>query len=138
MKTLNQNMGQKGVAAVEFCIVLPLLVTLVFGIIDFGLLFYNKQVITNASREGARARTTGELGIDVKDIVINYCDEYLINLGNNDIHAKPSVDDINISAPDTDDDITVSVLYNHHYAFASIIGLDNTVISAQTVMRMEQ
>lgn len=135
MKTLNQKIGQKGGAAVEFVIVLPLLVILVFGIIDVGLLLYNKQVITNASREGARAKTTGEL--DVKNVVLNYCGEYLINLGNDDIHAKPSEDDINISAADADSDIAVSVLYNHNYAFAPIIGLDNTIISARTVMRME-
>jgi Flp pilus assembly protein TadG len=47
--------SQKGVAAVEFALVLPLLVLLIFGIIEFSLLMFNKQVITNASREGARA-----------------------------------------------------------------------------------
>jgi Flp pilus assembly protein TadG len=138
VRTLNQNIGQEGVAMVEFAIIVPLLVILVFGIIDFGLIFYNKQVITNASREGARAMTTGELEPNVREIVKNYCGEYLINLGNDDIHAKPSDADINISGPDTDNDITVSVSYKHIYAFASIIGLDHTVINAQTVMKMEE
>jgi Flp pilus assembly protein TadG len=46
---------ENGAAAVEFAILLPLLAGLVFGIIEFGLLLYNQQVITNASREGARA-----------------------------------------------------------------------------------
>lgn len=139
MKTFNQNIGQKGVAMVEFVIIVSLLIILVCGIIDVGFILYNKQVITNASREGARVVTTGETdSMVIKNIVRNYCGEYLINLGNDDIHAKPSYDDINISAPDGDNDITVSVSYNHHYAFASIIGLDSTVISAQTVMRMEK
>jgi len=40
---------------VEFGLILPLLILLIFGIIEFGLLLYNQQVITNASREGARA-----------------------------------------------------------------------------------
>ena len=44
-----------GGAMVEFAIVLPLLLIFVFGIIEFSLLFYNKAVLTNASREGARA-----------------------------------------------------------------------------------
>jgi Flp pilus assembly protein TadG len=47
--------SQKGTAAVEFALVLVPLVLLVFGAIEFGALLYNKQVITNASREGARA-----------------------------------------------------------------------------------
>jgi Flp pilus assembly protein TadG len=39
---------------VEFAIVLPLLLMLVFGIIDFGLLINDKTVLANAAREGAR------------------------------------------------------------------------------------
>jgi Flp pilus assembly protein TadG len=44
---------QNGGAVVEFAIILPLLIALLFGIVEFGLLLYNKQIITNASREGA-------------------------------------------------------------------------------------
>jgi len=46
--------NQEGVAAVEFAIILPLLLLFIFGIIEFSLFLYNKQVITNAAREGAR------------------------------------------------------------------------------------
>ncbi len=45
---------ENGAAAVEFAIILPLLLLLLFGIIEFSLLLYNKAMITNASREGAR------------------------------------------------------------------------------------
>lgn len=44
----------RGAAAVEFAIVLPLLVVLVFGIIDFGRLFYAQITVTQAAREGSR------------------------------------------------------------------------------------
>jgi len=47
-------MDRKGSVAVEFALVLPVLVLLLFGIVEFGVLFYDKAVITNASREGAR------------------------------------------------------------------------------------
>ena len=47
--------NQKGASAVEFAIILPLLLVLLFGIIEFGFLLYNKAMITNAAREGARA-----------------------------------------------------------------------------------
>ena len=43
-----------GGAMVEFAIVLPLLLILVFGIIEFGVLLHDKAILTNASREGAR------------------------------------------------------------------------------------
>ena len=39
---------------VEFAIAGLLFFTVLFGIIEFGLLMYNQQVITNAGREGAR------------------------------------------------------------------------------------
>ena len=47
-------MSQRGAALVEFTIVVPLLLMFFFGIIEFGLIMYNKHVMTNASREGAR------------------------------------------------------------------------------------
>jgi Flp pilus assembly protein TadG len=43
-----------GVAAVEFALILPLLMMIVFGIINYGILLYDQAVITNAAREGAR------------------------------------------------------------------------------------
>ena len=44
----------EGGAAVEFAILGTVLILLVGGIMDFGHAWYIKQVITNASREGAR------------------------------------------------------------------------------------
>ena len=43
-----------GAAAVEFALVLPLLMTLVFGVFEFGMLWNSYQIITDAAREGAR------------------------------------------------------------------------------------
>jgi len=44
----------RGAAADEFALILPLLLLLVFGIINYGALMYDQSVITNAAREGAR------------------------------------------------------------------------------------
>jgi hypothetical protein len=46
-----------GAAAVEFALILPLVVLLVFGLIDFGRLFFVKISLTSASREAARIST---------------------------------------------------------------------------------
>jgi Flp pilus assembly protein TadG len=45
---------ERGAALIEFVLVLPLLLLLIFGIIEFSVMFYDKAVITNASREVAR------------------------------------------------------------------------------------
>ena len=46
---------QAGAAAVEFALILPMLLILLLGTIEGSLAMYDKAVITNASREGARA-----------------------------------------------------------------------------------
>jgi Flp pilus assembly protein TadG len=55
-------MGQRdqdGAAAVEFALLLPLLVLLLFGLIQFGIAFNTKIQATNAAREGARMAVVG-------------------------------------------------------------------------------
>jgi Flp pilus assembly pilin Flp len=45
---------QSGAAAVEMAIILPVLVLLMFGIVEFGLAFNRLQGVHAAAREGAR------------------------------------------------------------------------------------
>lgn len=44
----------RGAAIVEFAVVLPLLLALLFGIIEYGWIFMLRQTMQNAAREGAR------------------------------------------------------------------------------------
>ena len=133
MKMLNKKLGEKGVAAVEFAVILPFLVLLVLGSIEFGLMFYNKQVITNASREGARAGITGKTIAEVQQIVMDYCNNKLINLnGSNNI----SLGNI-VVTPDGLNDLSVAVSFDYNFLFSKIIGLDKVTLSGRTVMRME-
>ena len=132
--------NNKGVAAVELAICLPILILLVCGLIEFGLLFYNQQVITNASREGVRAGITGEKTDDeIKNIVLTYCnhkegseDNELINLNGSD---ELQIESVTISK--VADDLTVKVIYDYNFLFAGILGFTDKTLSAQTIMRME-
>jgi len=51
--------ADRGAAAVEFALLLPLLLILVFGIIDFGRMLNAQITLTEAAREGARASVLG-------------------------------------------------------------------------------
>ncbi|MHB0886591.1 MAG: TadE family protein [Bacillota bacterium] len=50
----NRNGGPPGAAMVEFVIVVTLLMTILFALVDFGLLMNAKLVLVAAAREGAR------------------------------------------------------------------------------------
>lgn len=50
--------GDAGQALVEFALILPLMLLLLFALADFGRAFYTWLVVTNAAREGARVGAT--------------------------------------------------------------------------------
>ena len=54
MSRLDVHGCRRGIAAVEFALVLPILLTIIMIIINWGVVIYNQSVITNAAREGAR------------------------------------------------------------------------------------
>ena len=62
--------SERGAAALEFALVLPLLVMLVFGIIAFGRGYNAKVELTGAVREGARALALGETSAEAKSATI--------------------------------------------------------------------
>ena len=146
MRTRIKN--QNGGAAVEFAIILPLFIFLLFGIIEGGLLLYNKQVITNASREGARAGIVMKIprvnDQEIKDKVKNYARSFLVTFGSDTLED----DDINIDPIDTDPtrslsgtDLKVDVGYE--YGFLVLFNpitfsrFNPISLSARTVMKME-
>jgi Flp pilus assembly protein TadG len=55
---------------VEFALVLPVFVLLVFGALEFGRAYYDLHLLTNAAREGARRGSLpNQLEADVQDSV---------------------------------------------------------------------
>ncbi len=52
--------SQRGAAAVEFALVSTVLVTLLFGILQYGWYFFSTQVATNAARDTARRLSVGD------------------------------------------------------------------------------
>ena len=65
--------SERGAELIEFALVLPVLLLVVLGIVDFGFLFQRMEVVTNAAREGARmAVLPGYSQADVEGRVCNY------------------------------------------------------------------
>jgi hypothetical protein len=160
MKTKRIIKGQKGGAVIEFAIVLPLLIMFVAGIIEFSLLFYNKQVISNASREAARAGINAEKmsqqtnpDLYLLSIVNTYCfgdggsDGYndeprLITFGTAPssfpVCGSPPCVEINDGSGygGSLSDLKVSVQYVYNFLLPSYIGLGTSItFRGQTEMR---
>lgn len=62
---------EKGQALVEMALVLPILLIIVFGIIEFGRIMNTYLILTNAAREGARQGVVGGTDLDVYNAVKN-------------------------------------------------------------------
>ena len=68
--------SQTGAELVEFAMVLPIMLLVFGGIVDFGLLLQRQQVVTNAAREGARlAVLPGYTSADVQARVTQFVRE---------------------------------------------------------------
>lgn len=141
MKRTVTREGQQGAAAIEFAIILPLLVLLIFGMIEFSVLFYDKAMITNASREGARAGivfSTPERVSDeqIRQVVATYCSDHLVSFQAGSVATTT----IGRTGTSSGDSLTVSVAYPYNFLILPnmVTGLTGTLnLSAVTVMRME-
>jgi Flp pilus assembly protein TadG len=70
MKMRAKLRGQEGAAAVEFALVVSLLFVLLFGIMEFGLAFFQLQSLRSATREGARAAAVGGDSGEISDAIV--------------------------------------------------------------------
>lgn len=59
MRTPRGLEDDRGAAAVEFAVLLPLLVLIIGGIIDFGLMLNAEISLTHSAREGVRVEAIG-------------------------------------------------------------------------------
>jgi Flp pilus assembly protein TadG len=73
MRASMRSGSRTGVAAVEFAILAPLILTLLMGLWEVGRLVEMQQVLTNAAREGGRAAATGQMtNTQVQAVITQY------------------------------------------------------------------
>lgn len=133
--------NHKGTAIVEFAVVFVLVFLVFLGIVEFALMLFEKAVITNASREGARAgivsRPPGEELTDdqIRTIVKNYCHPYKINVTDDNINFDRRIDPVTNWR-----ELVVDVQYQYEFiglpSFMTI-PIGPIILRAYTVMKME-
>ena len=123
-KSKSKLRNEKGASAVEFALVLPIFIMLVFGIFQFGIAFNNWIAITHAAREGARLAVVGQY------------DEQRV------IDSAPSVDIQSISVSGQDgavgDPVTVTVTGNVLNIEIPFVNSWPVRLTSTAVMRLEQ
>ena len=130
--------GQKGGTATETALMLPMVVLLIFGMIEFSLLLYNRQVITNGSREGARAGIVQTGGARVPDgdittVVNQYCANRLVTFG---AASGPSTA-VARAGTGFGSDLTVRVTYDYDFLVLTNFGFGPIQLVAETLMKLE-
>jgi len=102
----------RGVSMIEFALVLPLLLLIVFGIVEFSVALYDKAVITNASREGARKgviyQTPPLTDAQIAQVAIDASAPHLITFGGS---ASPQATVTKPSGGTAGNPLTVTVTY---------------------------
>lgn len=154
------HFSETGAVTVEFALIALILLTLIFGAIDFGLMLYNKQVITNAAREGARfglvQRPPGDrvTADEVRARVLSMCQAHLVTGGSDPADAleTPYIywEDENgnvVEDPNDPDDphttnlrkgiIGVEVRYTYDFFVISYLGIEPKLLKAEVKMTME-
>jgi len=71
MKVRSRARGEEGAAAVEFALIVGVLAMLLFGMLQFGLAFFQLQNLRAAAREGARVGALGGTVADIRTRVVN-------------------------------------------------------------------
>jgi len=135
----------RGAAAVEFTLLLPLLIMILFGIIEMSVMLYDQAMLTNAAREGARYGILFNVDSDgayspmtdgqIQTVVNQYLATHLVSFGEGASATTTVTRGGGSGTP-----LTVRVQYPYNFLvlpnFASSLAGDIT-LSAETVMRME-
>jgi Flp pilus assembly protein TadG len=129
--------SQKGSVLVEFALILPIFLILLFGMVTFSVALYNKTVLTMATRDGARAGVKYVSGTTTTANPIrskNASDAAWLAYKNNLISFGPSITPDHPHVEIVADTLTVraNINYTGLYIFSYVIP-----ISAQTSMRLE-
>lgn len=133
-----RKLNERGAAATEFALLLPVFLMILFGIIEFGMIMYGREVVTNAAREGVRAgivqgppkRTSGQ--------ITTIANSYLTGTGINQADVTFTPAGVGLANPNT---LTVTAVYNYRFLIPyipNVLGIPNPlVITTQAVMRHE-
>ena len=135
MSVRNTRRSESGASAVEFALLLPLLMMVLFGIIELGLVLHQQSILTNASREGARLGIVQSIPAITNGQINAAIDTYLTGSGISPGNVTRSI----VAGGPTGTPVQVTLTLPYTYAvLPGLTGITPTInLTAQTVMRHE-
>lgn len=127
----------RGAAAVEFALVVPVLILLIFGSIEFGLAIQARTQVGNAAREGVRVASLGGSVADVQTSALNALGGVSGTKTVTVTCTTPAGASCVIGVPNPGNVATVVVTINYTGITGMFPQLTNTTISASSYMRIE-
>jgi Flp pilus assembly protein TadG len=126
--------NRRGAAVVEFAVVAPLFITLVFGMIEYGRMVMVQQLIVNAAREGCRKGVLdGATTAQVQSTVTTYLSNASVNGATVTVNPSPP-SSAGYGAPVT---VTVSIPFSQVSWIPTPMFLSGKTLTASSVMRRE-
>lgn len=133
-RILSHRLGERrGVAAVEFAIIAPLFFLMVLGCIELGRGLMVQQILTNASRVGAREATTPNTS---ESAVVTTATDYAAGASVPSVVVTVSPDPATAEAGDLMS-VTVTTDFSNVSWSPAPWFLGGTTLSATSVMRRE-
>jgi len=136
MMSLHKKLrSESGASAVEFALLLPVLMMILFGITEFGLALYRQSILTNASREGARLGIVQSIPAISNGQINAAIDTYLTAAGIPPGNVTRTI----VAGGITGTPVQVTLTLPYTYAvLPGLTGITPTInLTAQTVMRHE-
>jgi Flp pilus assembly protein TadG len=133
--------GQRGAVLVEFALAGTLFLTLTYGSISYGVVFWVKHTLTSAASEGARAAVSAPTGDEVTT-ARTAAEGVLDNsLGDRAAHAPPITPTVAACPNSTGNCITVTVSYPYSAhpilpAMPPILSYLPTTLSSTSVIEL--
>lgn len=120
---------QKAQALVEFALVIPLLIVIIFGIIEFGRLWMTMNTLTGAAREGVRVAA------------VTAPDPALVQNAAQNVLSAANISGatVSVTGPNAANEVTVTVTMNYTVLTGSIVpGLSGSLqLTRTSIMHWE-
>ncbi len=128
---------KRGAAVVEMAVVSPLLLTMIFGVIEFGNSFMVRQMLTNAAREGVRVAAIQPVADDAA--IRNAVRDAMAAVGG--IPIPDSAIEIthwckySDGTPKFTETVKVAIAYDNVAIFGTFFGIWNDIVAVSSMRK---